>query len=110
VPAGAVEVVNAASAAAPAVHALDATDPRAPASVELVSAGSATAEILAAIARSAIAIVGDPARGRLRVCAAPGCGRFFVASRAGRRWCSDACGNRARVARHARRRRDVRTA
>jgi predicted RNA-binding Zn ribbon-like protein len=110
VPAEAVEAVNAASAAAPAVLALDATDGLAPTSVERTSAGSRTAEILATIARSAIEIVGGPDRERLRVCGAPGCGRFFLASRAGRRWCSDACGNRARVARHAGRRRAARTA
>ena len=105
VPAEAVEAVNAASAAAPAVRELDATDGLAPVSVERLSAGSRTAGILAAIARSAIDVVGGPDRERLRVCGAPGCGRFFLASRAGRRWCSGACGNRARVARHEERRR-----
>jgi predicted RNA-binding Zn ribbon-like protein len=101
----AVERVNAASAAAPAVAVLDAADPLAPVATERSAAGSRTVEILAALARSAIEAVGGPDRERLRVCPAPRCGRFFVASRAGRRWCTDACGNRARVARHAERRR-----
>jgi predicted RNA-binding Zn ribbon-like protein len=35
------------------------------------------------------------------VCAAPSCGLFFIVERSGQQWCSNACGNRARVARHA---------
>ncbi|MDP9487892.1 MAG: CGNR zinc finger domain-containing protein, partial [Actinomycetota bacterium] len=30
----------------------------------------------------------------------PGCLRLFVATNLRRRWCSESCGNRARVARH----------
>jgi predicted RNA-binding Zn ribbon-like protein len=40
------------------------------------------------------------------VCPAPSCGLFFVVERAGQLWCSNACGNRARVARHAAKRYD----
>ncbi|MGW0394375.1 CGNR zinc finger domain-containing protein [Streptomyces sp. NPDC003042] len=41
-------------------------------------------------------------------CAAPGCGRLFLATGPGsaRRYCSTTCGARARVAAHRRRRRD----
>jgi predicted RNA-binding Zn ribbon-like protein len=35
------------------------------------------------------------------VCGAPSCGLFFVAERDDQRWCTNTCGNRARVARHA---------
>nr|WP_083986585.1 CGNR zinc finger domain-containing protein [Frankia sp. EI5c] len=35
-----------------------------------------------------------------RSCAAPGCPLFFVKHHPRREWCSAACGNRARVARH----------
>lgn len=38
--------------------------------------------------------------GRVRQCSAPSCAAFFVADRPRRQWCSAACGNRARVARH----------
>jgi predicted RNA-binding Zn ribbon-like protein len=107
VPGDAVRSLNAASAGAPSVLGLDATDPTNPVAVARTSAGSRTAELLAAIARSAIEIVGGPDRSRLHVCGAPRCGRYFLASRAGRLWCTDACGNRARVARHERRRRDA---
>jgi predicted RNA-binding Zn ribbon-like protein len=53
------------------------------------------------VAAAAIEIAGS---GELvGFCDAPSCGQFFAGGRAGRRWCSDACGTRARVARHARR-------
>jgi predicted RNA-binding Zn ribbon-like protein len=100
VPAEAAEAVNAASAAVRSARALDLTDPRSPAAVDDGAGGSRAAEELAAIARSAIDVVGTPERDRLRVCAAPRCGRYFRSTRSSRRWCSDACGNRARVARH----------
>lgn len=37
---------------------------------------------------------------RIGVCAAPGCVLLFLRDRPNRGWCSNACGNRARVARH----------
>jgi predicted RNA-binding Zn ribbon-like protein len=61
-------------------------------------AGSVAALVLARIAWSAIDLLGGPDRERLRRCGA--CGRFFVATRPDRVWCSDRCGNRIRVARH----------
>ncbi|MFI7063572.1 CGNR zinc finger domain-containing protein [Kribbella sp. NPDC050124] len=36
----------------------------------------------------------------LRACQGPGCVLFFLQDRPQRRWCSAACGNRARAARH----------
>jgi predicted RNA-binding Zn ribbon-like protein len=36
----------------------------------------------------------------LRACYAPGCVLYFVNSHPRREWCSTACGNRARAARH----------
>lgn len=105
IPEMAVEVVNAASAAVPSYPVLDVGDPRHPVTTEAGAVGGRTAALLAAIARSAIEIVGGPERERLRRCPATRCGRFFRSSRRGRRWCSDACGNRARVARHLERRR-----
>lgn len=109
IPPDAVEAVNAASAAAPVYPSIDAADPLAPVAVDTTMSGSRTAGILARIARSAIAIAGGPDRMRLRVCGAPRCGRFYRASRAGTIWCSDACGNRARVARYHERRRASRS-
>ena len=97
-PRAAVTAVNRAAAGAPAVVQLEAG--------ELVvhydaSPGDA---FLADVAASAISMVGGPRRDRLRRCGAPGCGRWFVASRPRQRWCSPTCGNRARVARFQERR------
>jgi predicted RNA-binding Zn ribbon-like protein len=99
-PRAVVDAVNAASAAAPLARALDVSDPAAPAAVDRLSGGSRTAELLAMIARSAIEVIGSVDRERLGRCDAPGCGRFFLTARTGRRWCGAACGTRVRVARH----------
>jgi predicted RNA-binding Zn ribbon-like protein len=70
------------------------------------SDASETTRILASIARSAVELLGGPDAARLREC--PACGRFFLASRPRQVWCSGACGNRTRVARHRSRRAKVR--
>lgn len=54
----------------------------------------------AEVARSAMAILTEGTTD-LAVCRAPSCGMFFVRMNPRQRWCSPACGNRARVARHA---------
>jgi predicted RNA-binding Zn ribbon-like protein len=67
---------------------------------------NATTRTLAMIAWSTIGLVGGPDRNRLRRCGS--CGDLFIATRSDRRWCSVACGNRVRVARHHARRRSAR--
>ncbi|TXN28323.1 CGNR zinc finger domain-containing protein [Lacisediminihabitans profunda] len=58
---------------------------------------------LAVAARSAITVLTGSSADRLRRCASPTCSMFFVALNAKRRWCTpEGCGNRERVARHAR--------
>ncbi|MHC5795143.1 CGNR zinc finger domain-containing protein [Lacisediminihabitans sp. FW035] len=58
---------------------------------------------LAATARSAITVLTGADADRLRRCASPTCSMFFVALNAKRQWCTpEGCGNRERVARHAR--------
>lgn len=99
-PAEAVRAVNEVSAAVPTHLRLVVSDPREPKAALESGGGSRTAEILAAVARSAIGILGGPERARLRACPAPRCGSFFITTRAGQVWCSSACGNRVRVARH----------
>jgi predicted RNA-binding Zn ribbon-like protein len=60
---------------------------------------SAVTTGLAGIAQQAVALLAD--RGdQLRACHAPGCVLYFVKSHPRREWCSVACGNRARAARH----------
>ncbi len=96
-------------------------DPRRPGDIDLVNTAAATApvtaaltgtglrhtgtedQIIATIARAAVALLGGPDRSRIRECADPPCTRLFVdTSRAGsRRWCNmSGCGNRAKVAGH----------
>ena len=55
-------------------------------------------------------LAGDHPSGDLRGCRAPGCVLYFVQDHPRREWCSPACGNRARVARHYERTRSARRA
>ena len=61
---------------------------------------------LAQIAEQAAALLGGEDAGRLRACYAPGCVLYFVKTHPRRQWCSVACGNRVRAARHYQRARD----
>lgn len=56
---------------------------------------------LARVAAAAVDLLTRPTA--LGACEAPGCVRYFVRDNPRRGWCSGACGNRARVARHYRR-------
>jgi predicted RNA-binding Zn ribbon-like protein len=58
----------------------------------------------AEVARSAIELF-ETDDTRLSVCRAPSCGLLYPPDHSRQRWCCRACGNRARVARHAARRR-----
>jgi predicted RNA-binding Zn ribbon-like protein len=60
---------------------------------------------LAKIATDAIETLSGDSGERLRRCEAHGCNRLFIADHRRRRWCSRACGDRVRVARHYRKRR-----
>jgi predicted RNA-binding Zn ribbon-like protein len=66
-------------------------------SVSRVKAG------LAEVAEQSVNLLGGDEAHRLRACYAPGCVLYFVRSHPRREWCSVACGNRARAARHYRR-------
>jgi predicted RNA-binding Zn ribbon-like protein len=95
----AVAAVNQAAATAPAVAQLEADE------LVVRSNASPPDAFLADIANAAITLAGGPRRDRLRRCGAPGCGRWFLASRPRQTWCSPSCGNRARLARFQQRRR-----
>ncbi|NLU70883.1 CGNR zinc finger domain-containing protein [Streptomyces sp. HNM0574] len=60
---------------------------------------------LSRVAASGITLLTGPDRDALRACRAPGCVLFFVKQHQRREWCSTECGTRARVARHARKKR-----
>lgn len=59
--------------------------------------------VLSALAADAIDLLTRPDGANLRACGAPGCVLVFVKNHPRREWCSGACGNRARQARHYRR-------
>jgi predicted RNA-binding Zn ribbon-like protein len=92
--------INAISAAAPIRPMLTADGD----AVEEPDARDAFALFEAAVARSAIQLA-DRREDRLSVCGAPSCGMLYLREHPRQVWCSKACGNRARVARHASRRR-----
>jgi predicted RNA-binding Zn ribbon-like protein len=55
---------------------------------------------LAQVAEQAIMLFGGEDAARLRACYAPGCVLYFAKTHPRREWCSVACGNRVRAARH----------
>lgn len=55
---------------------------------------------LAGLGYDALELLTGPTAANLRACNAPGCVLYFVKSHPRREWCSEACGNRARAARH----------
>jgi predicted RNA-binding Zn ribbon-like protein len=95
------------------LNRLSAQAPRWPSLVEaggrlrvVERGGSGLAGAIGALARDAIVVLGGGLRDDLRGCQAPGCVQFFVKDHPRREWCSPACGNRARAARHYLRHRD----
>ena len=94
-PPDAVNALNEAAARAPVSAAIDAEGV-----VAHVHHGSPAEVLVAAIAANAIELTAGPERERLHACGAPGCVLMFVKQHARREWCSPACGNRARQARH----------
>ena len=96
--------MNALSAAAPAYPTLD----RAGSIIVKQASDDAYANFAAELARSAIQLLANDDT-RLSVCTAPSCGLLYPPDHPRQRWCCRACGNRARVARHAARQRSPRT-
>lgn len=69
--------------------------------------GSGVTAGLARVAGESIALLGGGDADRLRACYAPGCVLYFVKAHPRREWCSVACGNRVRAARHYERTREA---
>ncbi|MET7418686.1 CGNR zinc finger domain-containing protein [Dactylosporangium sp. NPDC005555] len=102
----AVAVVNRACARAPSwseLHWPDPGDSDDEPRAATRTAHSPALAAIAAIAEEAVALFAGPDRLLLRACHAPGCVLYFIRNHPRRAWCSDGCGNRARVARHYRR-------
>ncbi|MGH3437712.1 MAG: CGNR zinc finger domain-containing protein [Pseudonocardiaceae bacterium] len=57
------------------------------------------------VAAAGCELMRGSSRDRIRACPAAGCILFFVKTHPRREWCSPACGNRVRVARHGQRHR-----
>ena len=93
-PKAAVAALNKASRAAPEWTEIDHDG-----DVTRRSQATAVERLLADYARSAMAIAAE-GKEHLRICGAPSCGMFYRPRRRQQRWCSEPCGNRARVARH----------
>ncbi len=96
----AIDTLNRLSRQAPVAPRLDWPPGRQP-SVDIQPASDDPGiVVLAELARAAIRLLGGPDRERLRTCHAPGCVLFYIKQHPRREWCSPACGNRARAARH----------
>jgi predicted RNA-binding Zn ribbon-like protein len=97
---GSIEAINAASrraAGAPVARWLAGASPEA----ALDFGDSSRADVvLSALAGNAVELLTGPQREQVRACGAPGCVLRFLRSHPRRAWCSAACGNRARQARH----------
>ncbi len=95
-PGAAVAALNRASRAAPQWPELGDDG-----QIQQHALGDAVQRLLAGYARSTMEIAAGGSA-KLRVCGAPSCGMFYRPRRRQQRWCSEPCGNRARVARHYR--------
>ncbi|MEQ4720050.1 ABATE domain-containing protein [Nonomuraea sp. B19D2] len=56
--------------------------------------------LLGRLATGAVEFLAGPERALLRTCQAPRCVLYFIKEHPRQEWCSTACGNRARAARH----------
>jgi predicted RNA-binding Zn ribbon-like protein len=102
-PSDALECVNAASADTPVAPQLEVGAGGELRLDERPASPDPLGRLQATLARSAISLLAGAERQRLHVCDAPSCGMLFLGRR---RWCCAACGNRARAARHYRRKRE----
>lgn len=91
--------LNRAAAAAPRWSEIELGEGATPKRVVRSTKGRPEAAI-SQIADLAVTLFTGPERESLRACHAPGCVLYFVKGHPRREWCSAACGNRARVARH----------
>lgn len=101
--AAALEAINRASARAPRFPVAEWRADAAPVAVTGYHGATRADVVLAALASDAIDLLTGSQSGALRACGAPGCVLVFLKDHPRREWCSNACGNRARQARHYRR-------
>lgn len=99
----ALKVLNQVAAASPPWPALDWPLGAQPGRT-LHLAHPAGAGIASLLAAEFITMLSSGSQPQLRACLAPGCVLYFAKEHNRREWCSSACGNRARAARHYQRR------
>jgi len=99
-------IVNEAAESAPRWHRLHVTTAGFDRSTHTDAPPGAA--ISALVAEQAIDLFTGELGDDLRACLAPGCVLYFVKQHPRREWCSAACGNRARAARHYQRHRSTR--
>ncbi|NUS74698.1 MAG: hypothetical protein HOV70_00650 [Streptomyces sp.] len=97
----AVDLLNMAAARTPTIPVLHWAEDAEP----VVEHRAPSDDLVAVLARAAIAFLAGPERQQLRACHAPRCVRYFIKEHPRQEWCKPACGNRARVARHHQRHR-----
>jgi predicted RNA-binding Zn ribbon-like protein len=73
----------------------------------VVRPGTPLESAFSVLANEAIALCTSGDRERLTACGGPGCVLYFMKDHTRRNWCGDACGNRARAARHYRKVRET---
>jgi predicted RNA-binding Zn ribbon-like protein len=98
-----IDVLNRIAAAAPSWPALEWPDRTEPVRTARF-AGPAGLAIASLLAVEFCELVSGADLPCLRACLAPGCVLYFAKLHHRREWCSTACGNRARAARHYQRR------
>jgi predicted RNA-binding Zn ribbon-like protein len=99
-----VDVLNAAAARLPAAQLRIENN-----AFRRATQNPAVPAALAGVAAEAVDLFSGTDADKLRACQAPGCVLYFVKTHPRREWCSIACGNRARAARHYHRRRQATT-
>ncbi len=97
--ADAIAIVNRLAGSAPAFPVLEWPTTKPP-TLSMAAQQTPAATVLSELARGIVRFFGSADRELLRACQAPGCVLYFVKQHPRREWCSAACGNRARVARH----------
>jgi predicted RNA-binding Zn ribbon-like protein len=104
----ALEAINRASARAPSSSRVTWRPGAEPVATADYHGADRADVVIGAFAADAIELLTGPGRDELRACGAPGCVLLFLKDHPRREWCSNACGNRARQARHYRRARGER--
>jgi predicted RNA-binding Zn ribbon-like protein len=100
----ALSTVNQYAASAHSWPVLEWSDREAP-RTRVASESTAGSAFIAGLARATVTLLTGENGDALRACQAPGCVLYFLKQHPRREWCSAACGNRARQARHYRRHR-----